>query len=198
VARLHHSAVWLDLWLNYWRLKWLCRGQTSPPEGQNGPEFKPSALLDFELEMVIHPDLLYVTALRGQMYSYHLCIECSSPITCQSNHLGIYSQHIPRMWYYRRWHIRGQAVCRVPCVGCRLKFFTMISRLVKEWIKVNAKGVICLALKDVGWSVLYAEMKWDFTAGCFCWTRKWAWDNCERGWCCWPHFWLCDNERLEW
>ncbi|KAG0590516.1 hypothetical protein KC19_1G105200 [Ceratodon purpureus] len=29
------------------------RGQTSPPEGQNGPEFKPSALLDFELEMAV-------------------------------------------------------------------------------------------------------------------------------------------------
>ncbi|XP_024391885.1 fumarylacetoacetase [Physcomitrium patens] len=27
------------------------RGQTSPPPGENAPEFKPSALLDFELEM---------------------------------------------------------------------------------------------------------------------------------------------------
>jgi fumarylacetoacetase len=29
------------------------RGQTSPPEGRKNPEFKPSALLDFELEMAI-------------------------------------------------------------------------------------------------------------------------------------------------
>lgn len=29
------------------------RGQTSPPEGQKTPEFKPSALLDFELEMAV-------------------------------------------------------------------------------------------------------------------------------------------------
>ena len=50
----------------------------------------------------IHPELLYVTASGGQMCSYHLCVGCSSPITCA--HLGIYSQYVSRMWYYRRRH----------------------------------------------------------------------------------------------
>jgi hypothetical protein len=42
-----------------------------------------------------------------QMCSYHICVECSNPVTCV--HLGMYSQHDPRIWCYMRWHKRGQS-----------------------------------------------------------------------------------------
>ena len=51
----------------------------------------------------LHPDLFMLLPWGNK------CAPITSPIfICV--HLGIYFQHIPRMWYYRRWHKRGQLV----------------------------------------------------------------------------------------
>ena len=47
----------------------------------------------------LHPDLLYITVLGGQMCYYHLCQGYFGLIVCAPR--IIYLQNIPRMRYYR-------------------------------------------------------------------------------------------------
>ena len=60
------------------------------------------------LYLLQYTQISFISLPGGQMWSYHICAECSNPITLV--HLGIYSQHIPRMWYHRKWHKRCQSV----------------------------------------------------------------------------------------
>jgi hypothetical protein len=50
-------------------------------------------------------------SLGGPTCSYHMCLECSNPITCF--HLNTCSQNIPRTWYYRGWQKGSELIWKV-------------------------------------------------------------------------------------